>query len=530
MSQTVFPDPAWNATDAEYPDTLHIQQLFERQVDATPDSIALVDRDTLFTYAALNAITNQLAYTLRARGVRADSIVGCYLTRSSSIVICTLAILKAGGAYVLLDANLPLARLENVVTDADPDLIITDTVRSSFVQAGNMSYVSLHDLEEAAKNAQSKNLAPQTLNASAAYIAYTSGSTGLPKGVVISHKSTVNHAWAFSKEFGLSHTDRVCLMAPITFDMAIEEMIPPLVSGCRVIVSKSRFDSMEEFHDEIIQNKYTLLNLPASLWQEWVEYMASRDLAVPETVRVVIAGSEEIETKSLQKWHTLRRSDEVRWAAAYGTTETSVTSTIYTSEPSDNLDEEPFVPIGRPIANTYAYVLGPDLRPVPVCTQGELYIGGHGVANGYLHKEALTRKKFLPNAFRDEPGARMYKTGDLARYRPNGDLVWEGRADEQFKFNGLRIEPGEIEAVLDQSPDVQHAVVVLQLPSGTEGKRIVAFILTNKGHTFDEAALRELASALLPALMVPSRFVEIGEWPITVNGKIDRRQLEEYRA
>ena len=521
-----LPDPRWNATDAPFPDTLHGHELFESQAALTPDHVALIDGETAYTYSALNALANRLARTLQKRGVGSGSIVGCFLNRSSSIDIATLSVWKAGGAYVLLDSNLPLARLEQIVTDANPTLILTDTVRTSLSLGEHISFASLHEIEEASTEASSDNLAPVGPSTAPAYIAYTSGSTGRPKGVIISHRSTVNHATAFAAVFALANRDRLAIMSALTFDMAIEEMIPPLVSGCTLIVSNAHFESIESFHQEIIDKKLTILNLPASLWRDWVTYLATRKLAIPASVRAVIAGSDEVETKTLRDWLALPGTANVQWAAAYGTTETTVTSTLYFADPADDLTAEAFVPIGKPIANTFTYILDGKLQPVTVGEEGELYIGGAGVAIGYLHADELTRQKFLPNPFHNGPGAHMYKTGDIVRYRPDGNLVWLGRADEQFKINGLRVEPGEIEAVLNRSPQVAQSVAVLQRAGGpTSSKHIVAFVIAKDGATLNLDELQKLAGAYLPSLMVPQRFVQLQSWPLRVNGKIDRTAL-----
>jgi amino acid adenylation domain-containing protein len=528
-AELIRPNPEWNATDTKFPADLCIHELFEQQVAKTPDSTALVDGDKQFTYAQINIRANRLARLLRQRGVTNEKIVGCHLKRSSAIVVFTLAIMKTGGTYILLDANMPKPRLEYMISDAQPILIITDSQLPVLSVGYAMSVSTVSELESAADIQDDANIAASFPSSSVAYIAYTSGSTGQPKGVMITHQATVNHACAFSHLFKLSSSDRVPLMAPIAFDMAIEEMIPPLISGCTLVVSRSKFISMDGLTREIIQNSYTILNIPAPLWHEWTEYLEANELQLPPQIRLVITGSEEISTKSFQSWKQLPGADKVHWAAAYGTTETTVTSTFYTSASTDDLTDEPFVPIGKPIANTYIYILNEKRQQVAVGEEGELFIGGQGLARGYLHREELTKEKFISDPFQQESGARMYKTGDLARYRPDGTVVWLGRNDTQFKRYGLRIEPAEIEAILNQSPSVQQSAVVLQRMGEREAdKRLVAFIVLEPGLHMNTIELQQLAYRSLPTLMIPDSYVCLPSLPINSNGKIDHKALENY--
>src|SRR6202050_1961659 len=524
-----LPDLQWNATEAAFPSDLCIHTLFERQVAKSPQAVALIDGDKQLTYEQINSRANQLARVMQQQGVVGESVVGCHLKRSSAIVVFTLAILKAGGTYVLFDANLPASRLEYVIGDCRPLFVITDTQLPSLSVGYRLDVMSADGLVARAEANDGSNLAVTIASTNAAYIAYTSGSTGRPKGVIITHRATVNHASAFSRLFRLLASDRVPLMAPLSFDMAIEEMVPPLVSGCTWIVSHSQFASMQEFNREILDNAYTILNVPAPLWREWTDYLVTCKLPIPASIRLVIAGSEEIDTKSFMAWKRLVGAAAVRWVAAYGTTETTVTSTFYTSAFTDDLHDEPFIPIGKPIANTYAYILDDAFQKVGVGESGELYIGGEGLAREYLHRQELTSAKFLPDPFRSEPGARMYRTGDLARYRSDGNVVWLGLVDAQFKRYGLRIEPAEIEAVLNQSPSVRKSVVVLQRTGDQEAdKHLVAFIETKTGEDVDVAALRQLAFHNLSTPMVPDVYVRLGSLPVNGNGKIDRKALENY--
>jgi amino acid adenylation domain-containing protein len=528
MRNLTDPFPQWNATDTDFPRELCIHELFERQVAKSPDSLALIDGDKQLSYAEINAQVNRLARELQERGVGSGSIVGCHLKRSAAVVVFTLAIMKAGGTYILFDASMPASRLGFVIGDAKPVLIVTDTQLPAVSVGYELSVVPAGELVKRSQTRGDANLGLELDSSSPAYIAYTSGSTGKPKGVVITHRATVNHACAFSKLFNLSGSDRVPLMAPIAFDMAVEEMVPPLVSGCTLVVSRSRFASMTEFTREISQYSYTILNIPVPMWHEWTEYLEAKHLEVPVSLRLVITGSEEIEVKALETWVRLPGAKEVQWVAAYGTTETTVTSTFYTTAVKDDLSEEPFVPIGKPISNTYAYILNPAMKPVEVGKTGELYIGGEGVARGYFHRDELTRERFLPDPFRPEPGSSMFRTGDLARYRADGNIVWLGRTDDQFKRYGFRIEPAEIEAVLNQSKLVRESAVVMQRRGSRESdKQLVAFVVPVAGMEIDREELRRLTFHHLPGPLIPDAIVQLASLPVTASGKIDRTALEQ---
>lgn len=523
----MLPDPSWNNTNAYLPDRLLVHQLFETKANEVPDSIAIVDHGKSVTYEELNNLSNQIARSLRAHGVINGSIVGCCLARSFTAIVCMLAVLKSGAAYVLLDSNLPAARLEYILLDSKPSLVIADIDLSDLGNKGDYLIKNIVELTLNSATFERGNLASEMPVNEPAYIAYTSGSTGKPKGVEIAYNSTVNHALAFSSEFKLNSSDRVPLMSPMAFDMAIEEIIPPLMSGCTIVISDSKFGSMAEFTKEIKQNKYTLLNIPSSLWHEWTTYLHFSGKKLPETLMTVIVGSEPVDTKVLRLWQHLDGADRIRWAAAYGTTETTVTSTIHTSADRDDLSNESFVPIGKPIANTVAYILDNNLNQVEVGQQGDLYIGGVGLALRYLNKPELTEEAFIADKFNNDSESKLYKTGDIARYRPDGNIVWTGRSDFQIKIHGLRIEPEEVEAVLNKFPGVAESIVVAKkYYSNEHDKLLVAYVIIEPGNTFDERTLIDKASQHLPGLMVPARIIELNEWPLNTNGKIDRHYLE----
>lgn len=521
-----MPDPAWNNTDTPLLDRC-IHQLFESQVSKSPDAVALIDDRRHFSYHEINDYTNRLARHLRQQGVTKESIVGCYIADPTQTILCMLAIWKAGGTYLLFDAHTPIDRFAYIVSDAHPVLLLYDTSTPPAAIANRVPSMGVRRISEQLFALDGSNLNSITTPEDAAYIAYTSGSTGRPKGVIITHRSTVNHATVFSTMIELKPSDRITLMAPISFDMTIEETIPPLVSGCTLVYNGSRFITMEDFTVCITKFGYTILNIPAPLWSDWTEYLHANALPIPSSLRLVIAGSEEVLTKTLNQWKTLQGATKVRLLAAYGTTETTITSTVYTTALTDDLSNEPLLPIGKPIANTYAYILDEQLQQVPVGQPGELYIGGVGLARGYLHLDKLTEEHFITNPFKPGPRERLYRTGDRAKYRPDGNIIWIERTDSQIKLHGMRIEPAEIEAVLDSSPEVKKSVVVqLRSDDRKSDRQLVAFIVTEPGQTVHEASIRQLVFRHLPTLMAPQKYIMLGDLPLNQNGKIDRKALE----
>jgi len=506
-----------------------IPDLFTDQATRTPDAIALVEGRRTWTYGQLEASTNQLAHALQQRGVGPEVVVGCYLPSPAQLVRHLLAILKAGGAYLLLDQQLPAARLRYMLTDAEAALVIHDGVLPALVSAGVEDAVSIERLAAEAAHAPTTPVICGVHPDNAAYLAYTSGSTGRPKGVVITHGGTVAHARAFKKMFALSPADRVPLMAPAGFDVATEEIVPALLAGCRVIASTPVQDDMAALTHEIRSRNYTILNFPASLWQRWTEHLHYSGQAVPPTVRLLITGSESIHTRTLHEWLQLPGARQVQWVAAYGTTEATVTSSVYLDAAEDDLSREPLVPIGKPIPGTDFHVLDQDGQPVPDGTVGELVIGGLGVARGYRNLPAITRQAFIRDSFSGRPGARLYRTGDLVWRRPDGNLSWIGRRDSQLKLHGLRIEPGEIEAVLRTYPGISSAAVTLR--RNDDGRdELAAYVTPRTGHGLDVAALTEHARVRLHPLMMPTRVEVLAALPLTVTGKLDRHALHDKPA
>lgn len=502
-----------------------IHEMFTRQAWRTPDAVALVGQHRTYTYTELDTLTNHLAMQLRGGGIRPESVVGCWARDSVSTVIEILSVLKAGGAYLLLDPNLPIERVRYMVDDTDPACILTDAAIPATVVGARPTLFVDHRCD----HRMGEHLAgpvravrPDNL----AYVAYTSGSTGRPKGVLITHAGVTNHATAFRDLFDLRPGDRLPLMAPAAFDMATEEILPPLIAGCTLIDAGHRMPSMEQFTDDVCIKEYTILNIPAPLWHQWTTQLETTGTSIPPSLRVVIVGSDKIYASRLQAWKNLPGAERVWWVAAYGVTEAAVTSLLYSSASAEDLIDEALVPIGAPLRNVTAHVVRDDGEPASEGEVGELYLGGVGVARGYQNLPTLTAQRFVADPSGSRFQSRCYRTGDLVRRRGDGCIVWVGRKDAQIKINGLRIEPAEVEAQIQEFPTVGEAVVVFASPpvAGDAG-HLTAYVQGRDRRDVDTDALTAFLATHLHPLMVPREIIVVDRIPLNSNGKIDRTAL-----
>ena len=458
----------WNETRKQFPAERSLQELFEAQVAARPGELAVISNKEQLTFAELNRRANRLAHLLAARGIGPESLVGLYLEPSAHMIVALLGILKAGAAYLPLDPSLPRERLAFMLEDAAVSVLLTEEKLSTRLPAHRADVIYLdRELEENEANPVSTG-SPENL----AYVIYTSGSTGRPKGVAVSQQSLVNHSLAVSAAYGLTTDDRVLQFASISFDVAAEEIFSALLSGASIFVPSEKVIDSLGLLRLIEDEKLSVLNLPAPLWHSWVRELAATGGSVPPCLRLLVVGSEKVSLEAYDAWR--RFAPGSRLINAYGTSETTITSTLY--EPEANaMVAGASLPIGRPVANTRVYILDHHLEPVPTGLPGELYIGGTGVARGYYKRPGLTTERFVPDPFGVEAGARMYRTGDRARFLSTGDLEFLGRSDQQLKVRGYRIEPGEIEAALKRHPAVQEALV-LGREDSTGDKQLVAYV------------------------------------------------------
>ncbi len=492
----------WNATQAPYPDQRCIHQLFEQQVESTPDAIALVYGEHILNYAELNARANQLAHWLIGQGIQPDNRVAVQLERSIELVVAQLAILKAGAVYVPIDPRVPDERKRWLITDCSAKLLLTDIPVDLADEIGAIRTEDYHN--------------PDLLRSSTelAYIMYTSGSTGTPKGVMVPHRAVVrlviNNGYA---EIGPD--DRVAFEANPAFDASTFEVWSPLLNGgTLVVIDHATLLTSKEFVQALQTYRITVLWLSVGLFNQLAAELSP---ALPQ-LKILMVGGDVLEPHVIKQ--VLRNNPPQQLLNAYGPSEgTTFTSTYrITVLPSEVVR----IPIGRPIANTRIYLLDTSGQPVPLGAEGEIYIGGDGVACGYLNRPELTAERFLADPFSDKPDASLYRTGDLARYLPDGNLEFLGRNDQQVKIRGFRIEPGEIEARLMEHPVVSEAVVLV-LGDGQD-KRLVAYVAAEANEELVNR-LRTHLSAVLPDYMVPAAFVRLDAFPLTPNGKLDRRAL-----
>ncbi|MTJ29412.1 non-ribosomal peptide synthetase [Aphanizomenon sp. UHCC 0183] len=527
----------WNNTQQDYPASFCIHELFAQQVIKTPDSIAVKFGNQQLTYTQLNQKANQLANYLQNCGVTSEVLVGLYLERSLDILIAILAILKAGGAYLPLDPKYPQARLADILDDSQVSIILTQekllTSLSSPLQRGEtplttyQGKIILLDTDSTIISQQNigtpiSAIKPDNL----AYVIYTSGSTGKPKGVMITHQNIVNHATSIIDKYQINSHDRILQFTTFIFDVAAEEMFPAWLSGATLIMCpQEMFTNLIEFSQFLGQESLTVVNLPTPYWQEWVLEIDRKTSQIPDSLRLVITGSDQVLPEKLALWQKLvaEKGQNIQWINAYGLTETTITSTVYQLPVNYQLNTTHSVPIGRPVANTEIYILDQNLQPVPIGIPGELHIGGAGLARGYLNRKQLTNEKFISNPIPSSKSSRLYKTGDLARYLPDGNIEFSGRIDYQVKIRGFRIELGEIEAVLAQHPLVKSsAVIVREIQPGN--KQLVAYVVTEE-HSNIQQDLRSFLKQNLPDYMLPAFFVRLAELPLTPTGKINRRAL-----
>jgi aspartate racemase len=520
----------WNRTEAEYPKEACIHHLFEAQVTRTPEAVAVVFGDEQVSYRELNVRANQLAHRLHRLDVGPETFVGLCLARSVELVVGVLGILKAGAAYVPLDPDNPPERLAQVVADAGLRYVVTHSnSRARLPQTVEPIVLPLEadpgPLEVPLpafgngdqpwvehETAPSCGVQPSNL----CYLLYTSGSTGSPKGVAIEHRAVVNVLESMRRSPGLQCSDILLAIAPLTFDIAALELFLPLLVGARLVLASNEMRADGALlRTQLLRHGVTVMQATPTGWH----MLLAADGPWPRSLKPLCGGeplppdvASDLIAKVGLVWNL------------YGPTETTIWST------AGRLDKQgEAIHIGRPIANTQVYVLNAALQPTPIGVPGELYIGGIGLARGYWNRPELTAEQFLPDPFRAEPGARLYKTGDLVRWRADGNLEFLGRLDQQIKLRGFRIEPGEIEAALAQHPQVREAVVRLREDRPGD-KRLVAYVVARQEPGPAPTELRRFLEQKLPVYMVPSAFVLLDCLPLTPSGKLDRRALPAPEA
>jgi amino acid adenylation domain-containing protein len=505
----------WNRTAAEYPADRCIHELFEAQAARTPDAVAVRFEDESLTYAELNARANRLAHHLRGRGVGPEVRVGVLMERSLEMVVSLLAVLKAGGAYVPLDPGLPAERLAYVLDDsATPVLLTRKTPCGALPVLEGVEVVSLDCAAERLAAEPAENPAGGAGADSLAYVIYTSGSTGRPKGVMNQHRGVVNRLVWMQAQFGIGADDVVLQKTPFGFDVSVWEFFWPLQQGATLVMARPDGHRDPLYLQEVIEREgVTTVHFVPSMLQQFVEAVEAGRCA---SLRNVVCSGEALPPALVDRFYE-RFAGPVVLTNLYGPTEAAVDVSCWTC-PRDGAAG--VVPIGRPVWNTQLYVLDAALRPLPVGVPGEMYIGGVQVARGYQGRAALTAERFVPDPFSVQPGARLYRTGDRARWRADGAIEYLGRLDHQVKVRGFRIELGEVEAALRQARGVTDCAVVVR-EDETGDRRLVAYVVGEA----EAEALRDRLRRSLPEYMVPSAFVALDALPLTPNGKLDRKAL-----
>ncbi len=472
----------WNDTVTEYPKDKFIHQLFEEQVEKTPDAIALIFQEEQLTYQQLNQRANQLARHLQRLGVKPEVLVGIFVERSIEMVVGLLAILKAGGAYVPLDPNYPQERLSYMLDDSGIEVLITQNSLLESLLENNARIICLDREHDEIEQYSHSNLDAGVNSNNLAYVIYTSGSTGKPKGVLISHYALVNHCFNIQSIYQLIPNDRVLQFSSLSFDPSLEQILVPLTVGAGIVVRGENIWDATQFKENIEEYSVNVINLPPAYWQQLVQQWVNCPQLLPQdNLRLIIIGGDAIPPETVKLWQKTSLAS-VRLLNAYGPAEATITSTVFDVNYAVSCKKLPKnIPIGRPITNTQIYILDSQLQPVPVGVPGELYIGGDGLARGYLNRAELTSEKFIPNPFDNSKSKRLYKTGDLARYLPDGNIEFIGRIDNQVKIRGFRIELGEIEAVLNTHPQINQAIVIAIEENGGN-KRLLAYVVSEKNN------------------------------------------------
>ena len=506
----------WNETQVDYPKDACIHQLFEAQVERTPDAVAVMFEERQLTYRELNARANQLARYLQGLGVEPEVLVGICMERSVEMIVGVLGILKAGGGYVPLDPASPKERLAHILSDSQVSVLLTqEKLAIEFPE--NRTRVVCFDRDwEAIVRESAENPVSGVKGSNLAYVIYTSGSTGQPKGVTIEHGSVLNLAKGLHQAIYAAREEgqlRVSLNGFLAFDTSVKQVIQLLYGHTLDIVPESvRFDGaallsyLQRRQIDVFDCTPSQLGL----------LISAGLLDSNISPQHVLVGGEPIDEST---WQRLITAKNIRFYNVYGPTECTVDATLCFLRASE---VKPV--IGRPIANAQVYILNSQLQPVPIGVTGELHIGGAGLARGYLNRPDLTAEKFISNPFSDEPSAKIYKTGDLARYLPDGNIEFRGRIDNQVKIRGFRIELGEVEAVLGQHPAVRECAVVAR-EDDAGSQRLVAYVVLSQEHTIAVNDLSRFLKQKLPNYMVPSLFLLLEALPLTPNGKVDRKAL-----
>ncbi|WP_429841912.1 edeine biosynthesis hybrid PKS-NRPS EdeI [Brevibacillus sp. FIR094] len=501
----------WNDTSLEYSREKTVVQLFEEVAATQPNALAVTCGDVRVTYAELNKRANQVARLIKQHGVTADTCVGLLTNRSVEMMVGLLAILKAGAAFVPIDPQYPEERISYVLENSMTRLVLT---HDSLVEKQWGSIIRVDVNDSRMETLEDANLPTQAAPGDLAYVIYTSGSTGKPKGVMVEHGNLMNFCSGIGEHIDFASADKMLAVTTISFDIFLLETIVPLTKGMTVVIATEQQQADPQVLKELIlQEEITFLQLTPSRLQLMLEEKSN--LHALDCLKAILLGGEALSASLFQR---LRTQTKARLYNLYGPTETTIWSTV------QDLTEAGEVTIGAPLPNTQVYILDEHLQVQPMKITGDLYIAGDGVTRGYFGQPTLTAERYIPNPFK--PGQRMYKTGDLARWLPDGRIEYVGRSDFQCKVRGYRIELGEIESALCQHPDITEAVVSVR--DTASNPYLAAYYMATR--TLDSDELRAMLSKSLPDYMIPHFYTHMSMWPLTPNGKLDRKSLPEPDA
>ncbi|WP_299249865.1 amino acid adenylation domain-containing protein, partial [uncultured Aquimarina sp.] len=528
----------WNATEVAYDIQQTIPALFEKQVLATPNSTALVYNQEQLSYRELNQKSNQLAIEIRKQykdrtgdDLPSDTLIPLCLDRSFEMIIAILAVLKAGGAYVPMDPEYPQERIDYIIKDTDAKIILTQKHLLNNKVALPEEALLLVDLQQELYTTQdTSNLSPYSKTNNLAYVIYTSGTTGKPKGVMVEHGNTIRLFSVTRDQFNFSMNDVWTMYHSYVFDFSVWELWGALLySGKLIIPSIDQIKDLHKLYKLCKQYKVTVLNQTPSAFYQFLDVLLNYDYS---HFRYIVFGGEALNPMYIRSWWDYKKEKDLNTVLVnmYGITETTVHVTYKELKPQ----EDTLSNIGKPLSDLKAYVLDNFGTPVPIGVTGELYIGGAGVARGYLNREALTKERFIENPFATDVDiqkgyTRLYKTGDLVRWLEDGNLEYIGRNDDQVKIRGYRIELGEIETALSTINGITQSCVLVKERTTDSGlvKYLVGYYIPEDGFTIDQELIIEQLSTLLPEYMIPSSLVSMDSFPLTINGKLDRKSLPD---
>ncbi len=504
----------------QLPDT-SVHALFSQKAASTPDAVAVRFLNEQYTYRELDERSNQLANYLINKGLAPHKLVGISMERSLEMVVGLLGILKAGNAYVPIDPSYPQERKAYMVNNSEVEILLTLDSEGKGLDNEQCWIISINEewdliAKESRESSQLKVDSEDLI-----YVIYTSGSTGKPKGVMVSHKGVVNHCFNIIDRFKLNNQERVLQFTSISFDVAVQEIFPTLLAGATLVLWRDKYISGgREFLKWIGQERISVLNMTTAYWTSLVADLENELTLLPPSLKLVIVGGEKVSIETFLTWKDVTKG-KVRWINDYGLTETTITATMF--EPDVEWEPQNVIPIGTPLNNVEIYILDNNQTAVPIGVYGELYIGGKGVAKGYWGRPELTKELFVENPFSENSNDKLYKTGDQARFLPDGTVEFLGRSDDQVKIRGYRIEVGEVEAAIEQYSKVSQSIVV-PFKQANGNTQLAGYIVVNDPEIrLDE--LRIFLKSRLPDYMVPSHYVLMEEIPLTVNGKVDEAAL-----